>query len=271
MSALFPSREFSFQVGSHKFTGSFPLPRDQTAMGIALAIRLDNTPFTSLPKQTIFYVEAYIALTQTLETIPELLNDYVSNENTQSFCLEVTENGQTYKARPVTPELSIDMDIEIARQLGHTPLASLSQEAYGIALVAVRLNLLLKDQTDWLENPDTQTALSLYKQCLEKSNTYLNKIKSDEPCQNVAAEINWLNLEDRDYVLQVYNVYIKEYESFQERLKKNHHLLTREAIKYQQPIRSVPAKKPEPINQTDQQAVSRTKARPVQARLVRKS
>ena len=113
-----------------------------------------------------------------LDTVPEVLASYKTKEDR----IEIQHKGQVYKAKLISPALSTEIDLETARQLEFVSLSSLSQEAYAVALIAVTLNTVLEDnKTNWLENPDTQTALELYKKCVEESKKLYLKSKQTKP------------------------------------------------------------------------------------------
>ena len=203
-----------------------------------------------------------------LDAVPEILSSYKAKEDTP---IEIKHKGQVYKAKLLSPALSTEIDLETARQLEFVSLSSLSQEAYAAALIAVTLNTVLEEQTNWLENPDTQTALELYTKCTKESKKALTKIETDKGSQGVKNEIDWHDLPDPQYVLKVYGAYQRKHESFQEELKKNNGLPAKQVSKQPESARPLSDKETAPQSSTDQQAVSTAKAGPVQARLVRRT
>ena len=268
MSILEIQRDFDFRLGERNFTGKFLLPMENAAIGVALSRRLGGIPFTALPEKTILYEKACLTLNSVLDTAPEILASCKIKEET----IEIKHKGQVYKAKLLSPALSTEIDLETARQLEFVSLSSLSQEAYAVALIAVTLNVILEDnKINWLENPDTQTALELYRKCVKESKKALPKIKTDKASQGVKNDIDWHDLPDPEYVLQVYGAYQQKYESFQEELKKNNNMPKRQVSKQSEPARPVSNQETPPQPNTDQQAVSTAKTSPVQARLVRRA
>ena len=268
MSILAIQRGFDFRLGEHSFTGKFPLPLENAAIGVALSRRLYGSPFTALPEKTILYEKACLALNMVLETVPEILASYKIKEDK----IEIKHKGQVYKAKLISPALSTEIDLETARQLEFVSLSSLSQESYALALIAVTLNTILEDtKTNWLENPDTQTALELYRKCVEQSKEARHEIKTDKGSENIKSDIDWHDLPDPEYVLQVYQAYQKKHESFIEELKKNNGLPQRQTGK--QPESAGPVSDKETASQpnANQATVPATKASPLQARLVRRA
>ena len=256
-------------LGEHCFTGKFLLPMENAAIGVALSRRLYGAPFTALPEKTILYEKACLTLNMVLETVPEVLALHKTKEDR----IEIQHKGQVYKAKLISPALSTEIDLETARQLEFvSSKSSLSQEAYAVALIAVTLNTVLEDnKTNWLENPDTQTALELYRKCMQASKEALPKIKTDKASQNIKSDIDWHDLPDPEYVLQVYQAYQQKHESFLEELKKNNGLPQRQTGKQPEPARPVSHKETPSQPQADKPSVPPAKASPVSARLVRRA
>ncbi len=264
MNILFPDRSFSFCIGTHSFSGRFPVPSQEAAISIALARRLQNLPLESLPAKTVYYERACLTLGHVLSHIPKSLAKY---QPAPERTIKLKARRASWEARPLPPAQATLIDIATAHYLGTAPLHALSQEAYALALIAISLNTVLESEIDWLEQADSGLAVELYQSYQLANQRLLRKIKAEDKSPSIAAKLDWHILDDREYVLEVYGTYLDKYEAFRRGLKKNRGGGQPQARLAGEPAQPLPAQAgPQP--KPDRASLPRTKGAALQARIL---